>query len=255
MTLIFVAFKTVLVPDLLAAAEAAIVPPANYKDPDKIAAYVEQARAVLAADCLAQPYTATFEAVELQRYGPPVPGGDPDRARWVAAPGRGPVAPRVRDWLLRNSLPGDFPHALHPRRAYAGQVRVAAPAAGEPAARVSIRVADPAPPPVFVGADVRTFLDVLAADCSLPANQPTDPAQNKILPLSAWAAGNNYRDIQDLVMPARHKRLTWDVVLRARDLRAAFPDWPGPGRDVAADLNVWLALAAQLALTAAEEAK
>jgi hypothetical protein len=221
---LFVAYSTMPVPGF-EPDPGAIEAPAHYKDPEKIAEYKAKAAVKLKADAAFMPYTGTFAEVQI------VDPARRENLKWeYRAPdsGKQPLCLAVRAWLVKN-YGQYFPESMTPARDDRGRPEV-----------------------VFVGFDPRLFLKMLGTECSLPEYVATDKAGKPTgaprLPLSLWFANSDHRDIEQAAMPADYKGLTWDVVLKRRQLRDRFPAWERPHEDVTADVDLTVALATQLGM-------
>lgn len=239
---IIVAFRTVLVPNMLPDV-ATLEPPGTMSKPETIARWREEQAMKLAESCLLEPYLAQFEEVQLFDIK------NERKVMYKLQPpeaGKLPVCVRVRNWLLKG-FPEAWPHVIQSQRSFQGGAKITAPEAGQ-ASEVVFALKAPAPEVVFLGFHTRLFLKMLGIECSLPANQPADITKLGVLPLSMWYANSDHRDIGEAVKPAEYKHLTWDIVLRARGLRERYKDWNGPMGNVTADLNLASDFAAQLGM-------
>lgn len=196
-------------------------PPSNWKDPDKIAAWREEKAKEASTQAVFQPYTGTFDEVQL------IDLTTQEHGRWQyrePKSGRQPVCLAVRAWLLKH-YPDAWPNSTHPGRAV--------------------------PQAIFVGFNPKLFLRILGTECSLPANQPKEPGSTNTLPLSCWYGNSDHRDIGEAVKPDEFKFLSWRTVLEARGLtnnQAVYAGWNGPHIDVTMDLSLIIELASQLAM-------
>ena len=219
---IIVAFSTRLVDGLPIPAFTA---PSNWKDEAKIKRHIEDKQAEYTALAKDQPYTGTFDCVQVtdiskgQTATWNYEGREPGGAKQA-------ICLAVKAWLL-NRYESAWPHTTH----------------------VPYRV----PEAIFIGFNPRLFLKMLGTDCSLPQNQPQkegepDPNKSNCLPLSMWITNTDHRDLGNLVMPSDYK-LDWNVVLSARGLREKYPDWNGPfGTTVQEDMEIAIEMASQLGL-------
>lgn len=220
---LIVGFKTRLNPGFVFD-DSDIQAPSNYKDPEKIAAYIAKEKQALATELLYQPYSATFDQVYISDCSAGKAG------RWSyrdPASGKPSVAVSIRNWLLQR-FPKAWPHTTNPQN-------VNGPAV------------------VIMGFDTRLFLKILGIECSLPANQPLlpdgkrDETKSNALPLSLWYANSDHRDLQNAVM-GDYKYLNWPSVLKARGLDERFKNWKGVHVDPAEDVSLGFELATQLGM-------
>lgn len=197
----------------------AITPPSNYKDKDKIAAFVAEAKAAFEAEAKNMPYTGTFDEVFL------VDPAHEQALQWVYSddPSKPSIAVRVSNYLLKT-----FP------KAWEGDI-------GE----------HETPQVIFIGFDPKRFLKVLGLECSLPR-------VGKALPPRVWYGSNNYRDILEAVQPdayckrldikdiAAERRPTEEAAGKAWD--ALLAGWDGPHQNPKTDVSLTVELATQLRL-------
>jgi hypothetical protein len=194
----------------------AFTPPANYKDHDKIDAYVKNKQQEWRAEAGRCPYVGTFDAVVLVDLGSGLTGQWSYKGR---KPGgdRPPVCLAVQDWLLQRH-PDAWPDEL--------------------------MIPHYQPEVVFLGFDPRCFLKMLGIECSLPGCDSP-------LPLSMWygeAAARGHRDVEEACIPRECRdKVGWPAVLGRRGI-AAKDGWSGPGVDPAEDVRLVAELAAQLGL-------
>lgn len=205
--------------------ESLLKAPSNYKDPEKIAAWIAKERDGLADELLMQPYSATFDRVVISDVTEQKSG------HWAypaANSGKPGIAVSIRNWLLKR-FPKAWPNTPNP-------------------------LCDGGPQVLFIGFDIRLFLKILGLECSLPANQPRlsdgkpDPTQCYNMPLAAWYGTSDYRDIGEAVKPKEFKYLTWQHVLKARGLTTKLKGWNGPHVDPDLDAVLAKELAMQLDL-------
>jgi hypothetical protein len=148
------AFERALMPDYEA--------PSNYKDKDKIAAYVESKQQEFLTAALEVPYTATFDQVFMvdTKYGKVI--------QWdhSAEPGKPSVSQRVRTYFVN----------IH----------------GVGWSAKDYKVHNP--PFRVIGFNPRRFLKMLALECSMPAiGEP--------LPPKMWYSNAEHRDIGEAILP------------------------------------------------------
>jgi len=218
---LFVGYRTRVVANVEALAPEPEAP-SNYKDRDKIAAFVAEAKKTFFAEAKNQPYTGTFDEVFL--VNPSKEGV----FQWQFPPPdskKPPIAVSVRNYLLKN-----YPDA------WAGDIHDSVP-----------------PKVVFIGFDMRRFLKMLGLECSLPS-------VNKPLPPRLWYGNSDHRDIEEAVMPREFKHLSLKSVLAARRPAGAeaaerwdalVKDWPGPHVSPEKDVLLAVELAAQLGIISA----
>lgn len=179
--------------------------PANYKDPEKISAYVAEKSAAWESGLGSQAYTGTFDSIVL------ADSANNKIGSWFYA-GREPgskkasVAAAARNWLL--NLWGDhWSDNMFP--------------------------ADDKPPVVFYGFEPRLFLKLLGIECSLPSVAAP-------LPLSLWCGESAHRhsvDVFNLLVPREHAAMVdWRTVLAVRGVDVN--GWAGPFGDAKLDSMV-----------------
>jgi hypothetical protein len=204
-----------------------IVAPANYKDPEKIEAYKAEAVAKLTANARNYAYTGTFDRVLIV-------DPDPDMCiirRWLPNSAQlgtvgQPISLAVRHWLRAT-----YPHLWH--------------STDSPVANLDIS---------FIGFNVKSFLQILGTECSLPRNAPKssggsrDNDKTNTLPLALWWNNEHACDIADYVKPSSCRSLTWRQVLEARDLLQMYPHWTEPGVTPEHDLLIAIAMVEQLGI-------
>jgi hypothetical protein len=209
---LIVAFETQMVPGLPA---PTFTPPSNYKDQDKINAWLEGRQSKYETDAANQPYTGTFKRLVI---------ADPANKRvgnWTYRKpdsGKQPVCLAARSWLLKEY--GDaWEHTTHPGHS--------------------------APDVIFIGFRTKLFLKMLGIECSLPEHQPQGSKELNVLPLSMWYGNTDHRDLENAAMPSDYE-LSWDQVLTIRDIGQR--GWTGPGSNAKAELDIASDLAAQLGM-------
>jgi len=207
---------------------AEVKAPSNYKDPEKIAAYIEKAKEAQKAEMVAAPYSGTFDRMVLSDVA------SQKQTSWKSDDrGPGGSKPRIsvaaRSWLLNR-----YPKAW--------------PAGFEQNSNEDEKV-------YFVGFGIRNWLKMMGTECTLPSFQPKGPdgkedvESDVNLPLSMWVGNRDYRDIESLVIPKDfEKNIGWASVLKARGLAEQFPKWAGPHQDPETDLALITELTAQLGL-------
>jgi hypothetical protein len=230
---IFVAHTTRLVSETMTVPE--FDPPANYKDPVKIAEWQANKKLAFLANAKDQPYTGTFDVVTIAVADVLKPGTPPsvqppfrwsymlpdknDKKKLVPRSELGlpPICLAIRDWLL-TEFPTAWDHSVSLFRRK------------EPEA-------------VFVGFNIRRFVKMLGIECTLPRNR-ANPTDNNALPLSMWYGNADYRDMNEAIMPGVDTPLS--TVLEARGIEAA--SWEGPGTDADREIMITTELASQLGM-------
>lgn len=208
---IIIAYRTRPVPGAVADMTG-VTPPANYKDPAKIDAWLIEKKEQITQQLSVQPYTATFDEVlimcpkaeEMYRFAYREPGAN-----------RPSVESAIRNCLLK-LYPNGWQDTTHPDRE--------------------------TPEAIFVGFKPRIFLKILGTACSLPANN------GKTLPYAMWQGNSDHRDIEEAAKPDGYAGLTWPLVFAARGMTDMVKDWQGPGVDVSLDLKIITMLASQLGM-------
>lgn len=208
---ILVAYRTKLV-DYHKAITPKFEGRAGTKDPVKIAEQIAEKEARFQAEAASMPYTSTFDEVRLILL--------PQKETLMyKSEGRGlmsqrpPISVVMRGMLLK-AFPNAWGDSLGVKRD---------------------------PPVMFVGFNPRRFLKIFGLECSLPGYKP--------LPLDMWYASNNYRDIEETLLPSQDcGGLSWSSVVETHRLHQKdeeqekferlFAGWQGPGHDTAQDLKI-----------------
>lgn len=196
----------------------AFTAPSHWKDKVKIDACIAEKKAMFLANAKDTPYTGILDEVFLLETSTKrvLQYQHSDDAS------KGSVGVRVANFLMKT-----FPTAWD-REVFDPQPR--------------------RPQVLLVGFNIRTFLAVLGAECTLPHTR-------KKVPLALWGENPHYRDIGKAVMP--DDTLTLPYVLAQRrpvDLTQAkawdeiTAGWEGPGGDPQRDAYIACELAVQIGL-------
>ena len=189
----------------------------GYTDKDKIKKDIDDRTAAFLASCKDWAYTGTFDSVVI---------ADPKHERvnqWNYAgrePGgkKPPICLSVASWILK-----EYPTAWTP---------------GTKADEW----------PEFLGFDMRQFLKMLGAECSLPEHA-------RPLPHRMWIANSDHRDIGELILPKDFEKVTLLSALKRRRPQEAeaakkwdekLSGWTEPHQDPVTDVWLTTELANQL---------
>lgn len=185
--------------------------PANYKDKDKIDAYVAASEAEFMQSAHLNPYLGTLDYVVI------VDKANERIGRWSSkgrekGSGQLPVCLAARAWLLK-----EYPEAWS-----------------------SELVDRPTKPrAMFIAFEPRTFLKLLGIECSLPPN-------DNPLPASMWYGNVDHRDITEAMIPREAaKFVTWSTVFTQRGIKPK-EGWVGPCVDPEEDVVLLTELASQV---------
>lgn len=189
--------------------------PAHIKDKGRVDAYLAEQRALFLAKAKNLPYSGILDDVFL------VETATQRVLQYTSAPDKKPVSERVLNFLVKT-----FPEEWD-RESFDTHKR---------------------PKVLFIGFEIKTFLQILGAECTMPHTE-------RRAPLGFWYKNKHCRDIGKAAMVGESLPLPY-ILARRRPIDLALAkkwddltlDWEGPGNNAQRDAYIACELAAQLGL-------